>query len=217
MSTHQRGKIPRPTVKRLSLYLRELESQGASGRGTISSRQLGDTLDLTDAQVRKDLAYFGQFGHPGVGYQIPELIAGIRRILGTDRTWPAVVVGAGNIGRAVVRYGRLRSKGFEIAAVLDNDPDIIGGELAGFTIQPVDRLADVVRDHDITIGMVAVPAEAAQNVCDALIKSGVKGILNFAPRRLNVGDGVAVVSVDLTVSLEQLAFKIALELPRPQA
>lgn len=214
MSTHHRGKIPRPTVKRLSLYLRELESQQASGRPTISSRQLGDTLGLTDAQVRKDLAYFGQFGHPGVGYQVPDLVAAIRRILGTDRIWPAVVVGAGNIGRAVVRYGRLRSKGFEIAAVLDNDPDAIGGELAGFTIQPVACLADVVRDHDIEIGMLAVPADAAQDVADSMIAAGLRGILNFAPRRLVVADDVAVVSVDLTVSLEQLAFKMALELPR---
>lgn len=214
MSTQHRGKIPRPTVKRLSLYLRELESQQASGRATISSRQLGDTLGLTDAQVRKDLAYFGQFGHPGVGYQIPELVAAIRHILGTDRTWPAVVVGAGNIGRAVVRYGRLRSKGFEIAAVLDHDPELVGGELAGFTIQPVAHLADVVRDHDIAIGMLAVPADAAQDVADAMIAAGIRGILNFAPRRLAVADDVAVVSVDLTVSLEQLAFKMAIELPR---
>ena len=205
-----RGKIPRPAVKRLSLYLRELEAQAEANKTTISSRQLGDALDLTDAQVRKDLAYFGQFGHPGVGYRIQELTGELRHILGTDRQWPSVVVGAGNIGRAVARYGRLSSKGFEVVAVFDSDPAIVGTEIAGHVVRPVDELADVVRELAVAIGLLAVPASEAQSVADALVTAGIKGILNFAPRRLNVNDNVAIVSVDLTVSLEQLAFKIAL-------
>jgi redox-sensing transcriptional repressor len=207
-----RGNIPRPTVKRLSLYLRELEAQAAEGRRRINSRQLGAALDLTDAQVRKDLAYFGQFGHAGIGYEVAELRDGLRRILGTDRPWHVVLVGAGNLGRAVTSYGRLRPKGFEIVAVFDSDPSIIGREIAGRRVRPMSTLAEVVRAEDVRIGVVAVPAEAAQEVADALIAAGVRGILNFAPRRLNVGDRAAVVSADLTVSLEQLAFKISLGL-----
>ncbi len=204
------GKIPRPTVKRLSLYLRELEALDEADRSTINSRQLGDSLGLTDAQVRKDLAYFGQFGHPGIGYQVSELIAELRHILGTDRSWPVVVVGAGNIGRAVLRYGRLRRKGFEIKAVCDSDPALIGRTIDDHEVLPVAALPGAVREHDVRIGLLAVPAESAQEVADAMIAAGIRGILNFAPRRLNVGNDVAIVSVDLTVSLEQLAFKMVL-------
>ncbi|MHC5113062.1 MAG: redox-sensing transcriptional repressor Rex [Planctomycetota bacterium] len=205
-----RGKIPRPTVKRLSLYLRELENQLEAGQTTINSRQLGDVLDLTDAQVRKDLAYFGQFGHPGIGYQVPDLIDELRRILGTDHPWRAVVVGAGNIGRAVSRYGRLGRKGFEIAGVFDSDPQIVGTEIDHHRVRPMSELADVVAQSDAKIGLLAVPSEAAQEVAEALVAAGVRGILNFAPRRLVVDPNVPIVSVDLTVELEQLAFHVSL-------
>lgn len=205
-------KIPRPTVKRLSLYLRELEALAASKKKTISSRQLGDLLGLTDAQVRKDLAYFGQFGHPGIGYEIPDLIAELRRILGTDRKWPVAVVGIGNIGRAIVSYGRLARKGFEIKAVFDHDPSVIGSEIGELTVLPMSELEKEVERQEIRIGLLAVPATAAQEVANALIKAGVLGILNFAPTRLQMNDEVAIVSVDLTQSLEQLAFKISLGL-----
>jgi len=206
----QHGKIPRPTVKRLSFYLRELEALAAANETTINSRQLGETLGLTDAQVRKDLAYFGQFGHPGIGYRIPELARELRRILGTDRKWTVAVVGAGNLGRAVASYGRLGPKGFTIDAVFDRDPALVGTEIAGQKVRPLADLKTVIREREIQIGMVAVPAEAAQETANALIEAGVRGILNFAPVRLQVGAAVAIVSVDLTVSLEQLAFKMAL-------
>jgi redox-sensing transcriptional repressor len=205
-----RGKIPRPTVKRLSLYLRQLEALAASDRPTISSRQLGDELGLTDAQVRKDLAYFGQFGHPGIGYQVGELIGELRRILGTDRCWRCALVGAGNIGRALLAYGRLPSKGFEIKAVFDEDDAVVGTALADHTVRAMDELQAVVAAEAIEIGLVAVPAAAAQAVAEKLIAAGVAGLLNFAPVRLQVTEDVAIVSVDLTVSLEQLAFKISL-------
>lgn len=207
-----RAKIPRPTVKRLSLYLRELESRAVRQPRTISSRQLGAALGLTDAQVRKDLAHFGQFGHPGIGYRFDELMTELRRILGTDRSWNAVVVGAGNIGRAVVSYGRLEGKGFCIKSVFDVDPAIVGTTINGHVVHPVDELTDRVSADEAEIGMVAVPAEVAQPVADALVDAGVRGLLNFAPVRLRVAPDVAIVSVDLTVSLEQLAYKIALGL-----
>lgn len=205
--------IPRPTAKRLSYYLRELEAQADLGTKTISSKGLGERLGLTDAQVRKDLACFGQFGHPGVGYGIDELTGQLRRILGMDRQWTAVVVGAGNIGRAIASYGRLADKGFEIIAVLDDDPDVIGLRFGGHEVRPATDLESVVREHDVRIGLVAVPAGAAQRVADNMIAAGVRGVLNFAPVRLAVPDGIAIVSVDLTISLEQLAFKLTLGMP----
>ncbi len=207
-----RARIPRPTVKRLSLYLRELERLAEAGQGTISSKTLGDALGLTDAQVRKDLACFGQFGHPGIGYRIADLIGQLRKILGTDRSWNAAVVGAGNIGRAVMAYGRFRRKGFDIVAVFDADPGVVGREIAGHKVRPMSDLPKLVRERDIKIGIVAVPAEAAQEVAEELIDAGVLGILNFAPVRLDVHDAVSVVSVDFSVSLEQLAFQLSLGL-----
>jgi redox-sensing transcriptional repressor len=206
------GKIPRPTIKRLSLYRRELEGLAAANRMTISSRQLGEVLGLTDAQVRKDLAYFGQFGHPGIGYRVPELIAELRKILGTDRSWRTAVVGAGNIGRAILNYFPLAGKGFEIVAAFDNDPAIIGTVIGGHHVHRMEEVDALIRDRDVHLAMLAVPGEVAQQVADQLIEAGIRGILNFAPVRLQVGDAVSIVSVDLTLSLEQLAFKVSLGL-----
>lgn len=210
-----RQKIPKPTVKRLSLYLRELEARSEAGIQTISSKQLGAALGLTDAQVRKDLACFGQFGHPGIGYSIEELTGQLRRILGTDRNWNACVVGAGKIGRAVMGYQRFRRKGFEIVAVFDSDPKVVGTMTDGHRIRPMKDLAKLVREREIRIGIIAVPAEGAQDVADCLIEAGVTGILNFAPVRLDVHDAVAVNDVDFSVSLEQLAFQVSLGLTGP--
>jgi redox-sensing transcriptional repressor len=207
-----RSRIPRPTAKRLSLYLRELESAADQSQTTISSKQLGATLGLTDAQVRKDLAFFGQFGHPGIGYKVAELIGQIRKIIGTDRQWNAAIVGAGNIGRALMPYARFRRKGFEIVAVFDADERVVGTVIAGHKVRPMKDLPALVRERNILIGIVAVPAEGAQDVANALIEAGVKGILNFAPVRLEVQDEVTVMSVDFLLSLEQLAFQISLGL-----
>jgi redox-sensing transcriptional repressor len=207
-----RNRIPRPTVKRLSLYLRELEARAEQEQPTISSKQLGEALGLTDAQVRKDLAYFGQLGHPGVGYQVSELTDRLRQILRADRTWSAAVVGAGNIGRALMAYQRFRRKGFEIVAAFDSDPRVIGQVVAGLRVHAMEELPQVVQQRDIKIGIVTVPADAAQSVADRLIDAGVMGILNFAPVRLDVRDRVSITSVDFSVSLEQLAFQISLGL-----
>ncbi|MCA9294957.1 MAG: redox-sensing transcriptional repressor Rex [Phycisphaerales bacterium] len=208
----QRSKIPRPTVKRLSLYLRELERLAEQRQETISSKVLGTALGLTDAQVRKDLACFGQFGHPGIGYRVPDLIEQLRKILGTDRNWNAAVVGAGKIGRAVMAYQQFQRKGFEVVAVFDDDAKVVGTVVADHHVRPMGDLAALVKERDIKIGIVAVPREVAQEVADELIEAGVLGILNFAPIRLDVHDAVSVVSVDFSVSLEQLAFQISLGL-----
>ncbi len=206
--THRRN-IPRPAARRLSLYLRELATRLESGEETVSSKAIGRSLGLTDAQVRKDLALLGQFGHPGKGYAVPDLVSSLRRIMGRDREWRACVVGAGNIGRALVSYDRFRKEGFRIAAVFDADPALAGEEVgSGLTVRRIAELAEVVAREGISIGVIAVPREAAQQVADVLVAAGVKGILNFAPRRIEVREGIAIVSVDFTVALEQIALQI---------
>lgn len=205
-----RPKIPRPTVKRLSLYLRHLETIAALKQATISSKQFGEALDLTDAQVRKDLAYFGQFGHPGIGYRVEDLIDQLRKILGTDHNWHTAVIGAGNIGRALMAYDRFKTKGFEIVAVFDSDPGVIGTVIENRKVRPMEDLARIIRECDIKLGIIAVPGNVAQQVCDQLIEAGVLGILNFAPVRLDIHNTVSVNSVDFSVALEQLAFQVSL-------
>lgn len=207
-----RHRIPKPTVKRLGLYLRELEHRAEHQPTTISSAQLGEALGLTDAQVRKDLAYFGQFGHPGIGYQVGELVKALRRIFGTDRTWNTALVGAGNLGRALISYGGWKKRGFEIVAVFDANASIVGDRIENQRVRPMKDLKKLVHQRDIQLAMLAVPTSSAQEAATALIDAGVKGILNFAPVRLEVRDAVSVSSVDLAHALEQLAFQVSLGL-----
>jgi redox-sensing transcriptional repressor len=200
--------IPDPAVKRLSLYLRQLEAFQRKDRRTISSKQLGESLGLTDAQVRKDLAYFGQFGHPGIGYRVDDLIAQVRRILGTDKTWNVLLIGAGNLGRALMAYRGFQNKGFELVAVFDNDASKLGRKMGNFTVQPLAELRETIRAHGIRLAIMTVPAEVAQDVADQLVEAGIRGLLNFAPVSLQLPQHVAVNSVDLAVSLEQLSFQV---------
>src|SRR5436190_1547063 len=137
--------IPNPAVRRLSLYLRQLESFKRSGRRTISSKQLGESLRLTDAQVRKDLAYFGQFGHPGIGYRVDDLINQVRHILGTDKTWNVLLVGAGNLGRALMAYKGFNVKGFQLTNVFDASPQLVGKKMGSFTVQPMSELESSIQ------------------------------------------------------------------------
>ncbi|MEM6654887.1 MAG: redox-sensing transcriptional repressor Rex [Planctomycetota bacterium] len=203
------SKVPKAVVSRLSLYLRELQRLVRDGEATINSHQLGQLLGFTDAQVRKDLAYFGHFGHPGVGYRCDELVAAIREILGTDRTWTVAMVGVGNLGRALLGYRGFASQGFEIVAAFDADGTKTGVDLEGVPVHDLAELDQIVRDRQVTLGLVAVPAEAAQDVTDRLVAAGVSGILNFAPVTLSLPPGVSLVGVDLANELEQLCFSVA--------
>lgn len=203
--------IPLPAVRRLSLYLRQLEAFSDENRRTISSRQLGEVLGLSDAQVRKDLAYFGQFGHAGIGYRVPELIARVRRILGTDKLSPMLLVGVGNLGRALIAFRGFQKRGFELAAVFDKDPQKVGETTDGpnrLKVQAVSEMPTVVRRHSIRIGVLAVPASSAQQAAEEMIAAGIRGILNFAPLSLQVGPEISVASVDLAIHLEQLSFEL---------
>ena len=200
--------IPDPAVRRLSLYLRQLGSFQRKNRQTISSKHLGESLGLTDAQVRKDLAYFGQFGHPGIGYRVGDLIQQIRKILGTDKIWNVMLVGAGNLGRALAGYKGFQPKGFRLVAVFDNDPTKVGKRLGPFTIQPLADMPALVQKEAIRLAILAVPADNAQDVADQLVGAGVRGLLNFAPVSISLPPDVALSTVDVAVHLEQLSFQV---------
>ena len=200
--------VPKAVVSRLSLYLRELQRLVRDGHETTSSTQLGNVLGFTDAQVRKDLAYFGQFGYPGIGYRCHELIGAIKQILGTNQPWPVAVVGAGNLGRALLRYRGFAHQGFEIVAVFDNDPAKAGQLLEGVAVEPLDKLDQLVKQLGIRLAILAVPAPAAQEVADQLVAAGIDGLLNFAPVTIALPDTVSTVGVDLAIELEQLSFAV---------
>ena len=199
---------PKAVVGRVSLYLRQLEAAQRRDEPTISSHQLGSALGINDAQVRKDLAFFGQFGYPGIGYRIEELIAALRRILGIDREWPTAMIGLGNLGRALIKYRGFRSRGFQIVALFDNDPRKIGQAHGGLRVHHLDDLPDQVRTLGIDLAILSVPADAAQAVADRVVTAGIQGILNFAPLPLVLPPTVSVMAVDLSVQLEHLAYKV---------
>jgi redox-sensing transcriptional repressor len=206
--TGQDGSVPKAVISRLSLYLRELQRLLREGHETTSSTRLGKMLGFTDAQVRKDLAYFGQFGYPGIGYRCDELIREIRQILGTDRSWPVVLVGMGNLGRALLGYKGFQAQGFRIAAAFDVDPAKVGTQVEGIQLYHLDSLTDIVRNDGVRLAIIAVPAVYAQGVADRLLAAGIDGILNFAPVTISLPEGVSQVGVDLAIELEQLSFAV---------
>jgi redox-sensing transcriptional repressor len=203
--------IPKPTARRLSLYLRELEALNEANLVSINSSQLGKALGLTGAQVRKDFATFGTFGRPGVGYTIGDLCDKLREIMGTDRTWDIAVVGAGKIGQAITGYPKFIDRGFKVVAVFDNNPAIIGTEVASHIVRPVADMTRIIPLRNIKLAILSVPVDVAQDLADRLVASGITGILNFAPTRLRVPEGVGVSSVDFCRSLEQLAFETSID------
>lgn len=210
-------RLSRASVGRFSLYLRHLERFQHEGIQTVSSGQLGVALGITDAQVRKDLAYLGNLGQPGIGYPAQELMAALRMRLGINRQWSAVVVGVGNLARALLRYRGFEKQGFCFVALFDADPNLIGQKVDGLEIYPPERMAEIIHKSGAELGVVAVPAEAAQNVANALVEAGIRGILNFAPTVLHLPPRISLVAVDLAVQLEQLAFLVHLSDEKPEA
>ena len=202
------AQIPAAVVSRLSLYLRELQQLVRTGQETTNSTQLGKKLGFTDAQVRKDLAYFGQFGYPGIGYRCEELIPAIKRILGTDRSWHVAVVGLGNLGRALLGYRGFDDQGFRVVAAFDVDAAKLQQEVEGIEIFHLDQLAEVAKAKSIRLGIIAVPAAAAQEVATKMVDAGIDGVLNFAPVTLVLPEHVSRVGVDLAIELEQLSFAV---------
>jgi len=206
--------VPKVVVSRLSLYLRELQRLQSAGQQTISSGQLGNLLGFSDAQVRKDLGFFGQFGYPGVGYRCDELIRAMRDILGTNHPWPVVMVGVGNLGLALLGYRGFGRQNFSIRAAFDADPAKVGQTIQGILVRPLNELPAVVRSEGVRLGMIVVPAERAQEVADRLVVAGVEGIVNFAPVTLVLPPHVQSVAVDLAIELEQLSFAVTNKLAR---
>jgi redox-sensing transcriptional repressor len=198
------------TTNRLSIYLRCLNELDTSGVQTISSQALADQFHLNAAQIRKDLAYFGEFGVRGVGYYVKELRRHLRQILGLDRRLRVAIIGAGNLGLALADYPGFRQEGFEIAALFDASHEKIGHESrGGVPIFDIKELKRIARRERLDIAVIAVPAPNAQQVVDHVVSAGIKGILNFSPGALHVPENVKLKSVDLTVSLESLSFYLA--------
>jgi redox-sensing transcriptional repressor len=198
------------TTNRLSVYLRCLNALDTEGVRTVSSQALAERYHLNAAQIRKDLAYFGEFGVRGVGYYVKELRRHLRQILGLDRHVAVAIMGAGNLGLALADYAGFREEGFEITALFDTVRDKVGHRSrAGVPIYDIGEFRTLVRRGRIRIAVIAVPAESAQAVVNSVVAAGVKAILNFSPGTLKVPAGVKLKSVDLTVSLESLSFFLA--------
>ncbi len=205
--------VPEATVARLPVYLRALHGLAESGARTVSSQDLADLVGGRPAKVRKDLSHLGSYGTRGVGYEVEELVLHISRELGLTRGWRVLLVGVGNLGHALAGYGGFSSRGFEVAALLDVDPDRVGEVVAGHRVRPVAELAQVVAETGVSIAVIATPAEAAQPVCDALVAAGISSVLNFAPVVLQVPPQVDVRKVDLAVELQILSFHQARRTP----
>lgn len=202
-------KISDSTIRRLSHYLRILEKLERRAVATLSSDELARSADTTAAQVRKDLSLFGSFGKRGLGYPVTELKRHLKSILGLERRWRVVLVGAGRIGSALFEYGDFRRRGFTIVAVLDRDPDKVGSRWGEVPVRHVSELPDVVREEKVEILILTVPSEAAQEVADAAVAAGVRGILNFAPTQVKVPEGVSLQDVNMVMELEALSFELS--------
>jgi redox-sensing transcriptional repressor len=200
----RREVIPEATVARLPLYLRALHALADDGTQTVSSEALAEASGVNSAKLRKDLSQLGSYGTRGVGYDVTHLISQISRELGLSRRCSVVLVGVGNLGRALAGYGGFANRGLAIDALLDADRALTGEQIAGMTVRHIDDLAQVVVPG--SIGVIATPASAAQEVCDLLVGAGVTSILNFAPTVLNVPADVDLRKVDLSIELQILSF-----------
>jgi redox-sensing transcriptional repressor len=198
------------TIARLSVYLRCVDQLLEMGVETVSSQELAQRFNLNSAQIRKDLAYFGEFGVRGVGYNVRELRQYVVEILGLDRERRLIIVGAGNLGSALCHYSGFSGGNFLVVGVLDSDSTRIGDATpAGLLVEDVDRLEEIVAQRQVEIGIITTPATAAQIVCDQMVAAGLRTILNFAPIRVRAPESVLVKTVDLKVYLEELSFFLA--------
>ncbi|MFF5805612.1 redox-sensing transcriptional repressor Rex [Streptomyces sp. NPDC012746] len=204
-ATRSRG-IPEATVARLPLYLRALTALSERSVPTVSSEELAAAAGVNSAKLRKDFSYLGSYGTRGVGYDVEYLVYQISRELGLTQDWPVVIVGIGNLGAALANYGGFSARGFRVAALIDADPAMAGKPVAGMPVQHTDDLEKIISENGVSIGVIATPAGAAQQVSERLIAAGVTSILNFAPTVLSVPEGVDVRKVDLSIELQILAF-----------
>ncbi len=201
--------IPDIVIGRLPVYLRALSLMASAGQEITSSHELGEKLGISSAQIRKDLSHFGEFGKQGTGYRISHLQDQLRRILKVDREWPVALIGVGDVGQALVRYGGFRDRGFRIVLAFDADPAKIGQPIGDLTVQAVATLPDVMRAQNVVVAMIATPAGVAQEVADMCVQGGVRAILNYAPINLAVPDGVRVQYTDPVTHLQRMTYYLA--------
>jgi redox-sensing transcriptional repressor len=199
-------KIPDIIIGRLPIYLRALQRMAEAGGHTTSSKELGERVGISAAQIRKDISQFGEFGKQGSGYRISYLIEKLSEILKVDRIWDVVVVGAGDMGHALANYPGFINRGFQIVMVFDNDPAKIGQKIGKFIIQDAAEMVEKIRQAGIQIAMLTVPASAAQEVTNQLVKAGVRAILNYAPISLNVPENVKVQHIDPATHLQKMTY-----------
>jgi len=197
---------PEVVVQRLPLYVRVLAQFDAADAEMVSSEQLGTQLQMTPAQIRKDLSYFGRFGKQGRGYNVKRLSQELRSILGLNRRWNAGLVGVGRLGRAIIAYPGFKPEGFHVVAAFDADPSVVGSSVGGIDVRPIEQIKETVAELGIQIGIVAVPAPNAQSVFDALVESGIKAILNYAPVAPQVPLDVKVRGVDPVLALQSMTY-----------
>ena len=206
--------IPSITINRLSIYYRCLEkiaeTEKENGLKIVSSFKIAEITGINSAQIRKDLAYFGEFGKRGVGYSLKNLSKELKNILGLDKKWPIIIVGAGNLGQALINYKGLEKRGFVIEGIFDNSPIKIGEKLRQIIIQDVKEIENFIKKKNIKIAVLTVPATSAQEVADRMVKGGIKAILNFAPIRIILSPEIKIHNVDLSIEFEGLTYYLSL-------
>jgi redox-sensing transcriptional repressor len=207
--------IPPVVIDRLPLYARALAMLESQGREVVSSQELGHQLNVTPAQIRKDLSYFGRFGKQGRGYNVRKLLDELRSILGLNRQWRMVLVGTGRLGRAIIGYEGFTPQGFRIVETFDSDPEWVGREVNGITVHSTDDLEKVLTENPVDIGIVAVPAETAQSVIDCLVKCGVTAILNYAPIAAHVPPNVNIKRIDPVLALQGMTYYLKAKAAAP--
>ena len=205
--------VPEVVIIRLPQYIRILGALLGGGMEIVSSQQLGEMLQVTPAQIRKDLSYFGRFGKQGRGYSVRHLLAGLKEIMGLDTRWNVGLVGVGRLGRAILSYPGFAPEGFQIVAAFDSNRRMIGRTIGNLTVQSMDELDRTVTDLGISIGIVAVPGQHAQGVIDRLVECGVKAILNYAPVSLQAQEGVKIRNIDPVLSLQTMTFYLLNDSP----
>lgn len=198
--------VPDIVVGRLPLYLRALSQMTASGKEITSSQELGERLGISSAQIRKDLSQFGEFGKQGTGYNIGYLTEQLRRILKVDRVWDVVLVGVGDLGRAIAHYAGFVNRGYRVVGIFDNDPAKVGQTIGTFAVQDASHLEEFIRARGVAVAMLSVPEAAAQSVCERLVSAGIRGILCYAPTSLQVPRNVNVQYIDPVLHLQRMTY-----------
>lgn len=198
--------IPAVVIDRLPVYARALTDLESRGRDVVSSQELGEVLGVTPAQIRKDLSYFGRFGKQGRGYNVQRLAQELRQILGLDRQWSMILVGVGHLGQAILTYDGFHPQGFIIIDAFDSDPAIVGKQVGGVTVHNTSGLKEYLKQRQIDIGIVAVPAEFAASIINILVQGGIRAILNYAPTSVNVPETVEVKNIDPVLALQSMTF-----------